>query len=165
MFYLDDVNTSLYENASFCSCSSIWHNWECVLIPHRLENWPLKLSQQCLCSTDRFPGEDWGSKPSGPLDSVGFIRKSSSTTAKSELCIRGTVSIKTFQLARIFSTCLLLPVKMYSSHEDRGTQWKRNIADAAAPNSWHWIPEGSPTICNSNTHKQPVHSLTRVGVN
>lgn len=98
MYYLDDINISLYKNASFCSYSSIWHNWECVLIPHRLENWPLKLSQQCLCSTDRFPGEDWGSKPSGPLDSVGFIRKSSSTTAKSELYIRETASIETFHL-------------------------------------------------------------------
>lgn len=42
------------------------------------------------------------------------------------------------------------PVKTYSSHVDSAA-----LADAAAPNSSHQVPEGSPAIYNSTpTHKQ-----------
>ncbi|KAM3613039.1 uncharacterized protein V6R79_019224 [Siganus canaliculatus] len=61
---------------------------------------------------------------------------------------RSSVSIGALQALNL-TRGFWLPVKTYRSREELGAQWKHNLADAAAPNSWHRIPEGSPAICNA----------------
>lgn len=123
----------------------------------------LEISQRCLCSTDRFPGEPCGSKPSGPWTVSASLEKEK-VLFDSDM---NPSSTPIYSFYRNFPSLLYpapiywFPVKPYSSHEDLGTQRKRNLADAAAPNSSHRIPEAP--LPSATQHPPAADTLANGG--
>lgn len=112
-------------------------------IAHQLQNWPSKYhsgvsDQQILWETLRFKAIWTFGQPSRK-----GLQQLHESEAKLFSFYRNFFEPR---FALIFSTCLLASCK---NAQLSWRQWKRNIADAAAPNSWHRIPEGSPAICSS----------------